>query len=96
MSIRWFNNNRGTFAVLGLLLGICMAAPACFAGGAATIVLDKHILAPRGSYIPERRVKEVLKKENEQKLMMEKKKSLQQEEQLQQKKLPEPQTPNEK
>lgn len=96
MSIRWLKNNRGTFAVLGLLLGIWMAVPACFAGGAATIVLDKKQLAPRGSYIPDHRVKEVLKKVEEHKAMMEKKKSLQQEEQLQENKLPKPQSANEK
>lgn len=96
MSIRWANNNRGKFAVLGLLLAVCIAVPACFAGGAATIVLDKNILAPRGSYIPDRRVEEVLKKVKAYKAMVEKKKSLQQQEPLKENNLPKPETSNEK
>ena len=96
MSIRKLNNHRGTFAVLGLLLGLCLAVPACLAGGAATIVLDKHQLAPRGSYIPERRIKAVLEKVKKHQVMMEKKKSLQQEKKLQENSLPNPQSSDEK
>lgn len=94
MSIRCFKNSTGTLAVLGLLLAVCMLVPPCFAGGAVTIVLDKHQLAPRGSYIPDRRVKQVLKKVEEHKAMMEKKKALQQEEKLKEDKLPTPQSPD--
>lgn len=92
MSIRCLKNHRGTLALLGLLLGISIAAPACFAGGAATIVLDKKQLAPRGSYIPDRRVQEVLKKIEAHKA----KKALQQEKQLQENKLPKSQSSDEK
>ena len=92
MSIRYVKNYRITVALLGLLLSICIAAPACFAGGAATIVLDKKQLAPRGSYIPDRRVQEVLKKIEEYKA----KKALQQEKQLQENKLPKSQSTDEK
>jgi hypothetical protein len=56
-------------------------------------VLDKHQLAPRGSYIPDRRVKQVLKKVEEHKAVMEQKKAFQKEEQLKEDKLPEPQSP---
>jgi hypothetical protein len=80
MSIQWFKNNPGALAFVGLLLGLFIAVPACFAGGAATIIPDKHQLAPRGSYIPARRVEEVLKKIETQKAMLEKKKVLEQQE----------------
>ena len=90
MSNRWFKNNPGTLAVLGLLLGVCLAVPACFAGGAVTIVPDKNQLAPRGSYIPARRVEEVLKKIEERKAMVKKEKALQQEEQQREDKSPKP------
>lgn len=96
MSNRCFKNSPGTLAVLGLLLALCMLVPPCFAGGAVTIVPDKHLLAPRGSYIPDRRVKQVLKKVEEHKAMMEKKKALQQEGQLKENKLPAPQSSDEK
>jgi hypothetical protein len=90
MSIRWFKNIPVILAVLGLLLGACVAVPACFAGGAVTIVPDKNQLAPKGSYIPDRRVKEVLKKIEANKAMMEEKKALQRKEQQQDNKLPMP------
>ena len=79
MSMRWLNYTLGTLAGLGLLSAVFMVVPVCFAGGAATIVPDKHQLAPRGSYIPDRRVKQVLKKVNEYKALMKKKNALQQE-----------------
>ncbi len=96
MSIRWLKNNPGSLAALGLLLGVFLAAPACFGSGAVTIVQDKDQLAPKGSYIPERRVKEVLNKIKVQKVMMEKKKALQEQEQQQENKSPKPQSSEEK
>ena len=89
MSIRWFKNYIEALAVLGLLLCLIMAVPPCFAGGAVTIVVDKNQLAPKGSYIPDRRVQEVLNKIEERKAMV-KKKALQQEEQQQKNKSPKP------
>lgn len=77
MSLRRFICHSVTPAVLGLLLVVCMAVPACFAGGAVTIVQDKHQLAPKGSYIPDRRVKAVLKKVEEHKALIERQKALQ-------------------
>ena len=88
MSIRWFKKNIVAIAMLGLLLSLCMAVPPCFAGGAATIVVDQNSLAPRGSYIPKRRVEEVLQKIEERKAL--KKKALQQESQQQETKTPKP------
>jgi len=96
MSIKWLNNYQGTLVVLGLLLGILMAAPACFASGAVTIVPDEEQLAPKGSYIPDRRVKEVLNKIEKRKAMIEEKKALQQQEQRQADPLPKPQSTKEK
>lgn len=95
MSIKWLKNNPGMLAVSGLLLGVCMAAPACFAGGAVTIVPDKNLLAPRGSFIPDRRVKEVLEKVEAQKAMIEEKKAGQQEAQQYENKLPKPRSSTE-
>jgi hypothetical protein len=88
MFIQWFKYNPAILAALGLLLGVTIAAPACFASGAVTIVQDKRQLAPKGSYIPERRVQEVLKKIEDRKALMEKQKKLQQEN-----KSPKPQSP---
>jgi len=76
MSLRRFINNSGTFALLALVV-VCTAVPTCFAGGAVTIVPDKNQLAPKGSYIPDRRVKEVLKKVEEHKAMVKQRKSIQ-------------------
>lgn len=96
MSNRLFNNRPGIFAALGLLLTAFMVVPVCLAGGAATIVQDKHQLAPRGSYIPDRRVKQVLKKVEAHKAMIKEKKSLQQEEPLEENTLPAPKSTDEK
>jgi Na+-translocating ferredoxin:NAD+ oxidoreductase RnfG subunit len=96
MSFRCIKNSPGTVAVLALLLFVFMVVSASFAGGAATIVIDKHQLAPRGSHIPDRRVKQVLKKVKEHKAMMKKKMEYQQDDQLKENKLPIPQSSDEK
>jgi hypothetical protein len=90
MSMRRIVNNRGPLVVAGVLFGILMAVQVCFAGGAATIVQDKHLLAPRGSYIPERRAQQVLKKVEEHKAVMKAKKATQHEKQLQESDKPKP------
>jgi hypothetical protein len=54
------------------MLGIFIAIPVCFAGGALTIVQDEKQLAPRGSYIPERRVSQVLRKVEQHQKMLQK------------------------
>jgi hypothetical protein len=95
MSIRWFKNYPGIIAAAVLLLGAFMAAPPCYAGGAVTIVPDKNQLAPKGSYIPDRRVKEVLVKIKKRQALIEKQKALQQEKQQQENNLPKPQSPEE-
>lgn len=95
MSIRCLTYGPAIHAVLGLLLTVFMVVPACLAGGAVTIVPDKHQFAPRGSYIPDRRVKQVLKKIEEHKAKLEKKKALPQDDQLKENKLPIPQSSDE-
>lgn len=81
MSVRWIIKISGTLAILGLLLSVSMAVPACIAGGAVTIVPDKKQLAPRGSYIPDRRVEQVLKKIEEHKAKMKEMQALEPEKQ---------------
>jgi hypothetical protein len=66
-----------------MLFSVFIAIPICFAGGAATIVQDGKQLAPRGSYIPERRVQQVLDKVQEHKAMMMEKQNMEVENQLQ-------------
>ncbi|MGD9010694.1 MAG: hypothetical protein PVG41_22395 [Desulfobacteraceae bacterium] len=92
MSIRCLKNSPIIPSVLGLLLIVFMVVPACYAGGAVTIVPDKHQLAPRGSHIPDRRINQVIKKIEEHKAMMEKKKAPMQDGQLKENKLPIPQS----
>ena len=89
MSIQWIKKNLGILAGAGLLLCLFMAAPPCFASGAVKLIPDERQLAPRGSYIPDRRVNEVLKKIEAQKVEKAKKKALQQQEQ-QENKSPKP------
>lgn len=79
MSNKWLNHHRGTGVAVGLLAGVLMAVPVCWAGGAVTIVQDKHQLAPRGSYIPDRRVEQVLEKIEEFKAKREAGKAVQEE-----------------
>jgi hypothetical protein len=79
MSNKWFKHHRGIGVVAGLLAGVLMAVPVCWAGGAVTIVQDQHQLAPRGSYIPKRRVEQVLKEVEEFKAKREAGKAVQQE-----------------
>ena len=77
---KWLKFQPGTHVVLGILLGVCIGIPVCFAGGAVTIIQDEKQLAPRGSYIPERRVQQVLKKVQEhKKAMMKEKQTLEDE-----------------
>ncbi len=89
MSIKSFKTNIAALAVSGLLLCVLTAVAPCFAGGAVTIVIDKNQLAPKGSNIPDRRVKAVLKKIEERKAIMEKK-ALQQQEHQQENKTSDP------
>ena len=82
MSTTWLVFNSRTIVVLGILLSVFIGIPVCFAGGAVTIVQDEKQLAPRGSYIPERRVQQVLRKVREHKAMMKQKETMEGEKQL--------------
>ena len=73
--------------ILGLL-SLSTVVPACYAGGAVTIIPDKNQLAPRGSYIPDRRVEQVLKKIEEHKAEMKAKQAIEPQKQLQDNQLP--------
>ena len=85
------------YIAVGIILGFGMAIPACYGGGAVTIIPDKHQLAPRGSYIPERRVKRVLEKVKEHQTTIHRQKdATQQENRLKTSETPAPQSPKEK
>jgi len=77
-------------------MGFAIAIPSCYAGGAVTIIKDEKQYAPRGSYIPERRVKSALKKVQEHKATLRQKDAQQQEHRLQESEAPAPQSPKEK
>jgi hypothetical protein len=83
MSMTWLKNKPKTLGLLWMLLSVFISIPICFAGGAATIVQDEKQLAPRGSYIPERRVQQVLNKVQEHRAMMMEKQKMEVENQLQ-------------
>ncbi len=70
MSIKWDNFIKGSAVSVAMLLVFCIGIPACFAGGAFTIIQDERQLAPRGSQIPERRVQQVLKEVKQQKAIL--------------------------
>jgi hypothetical protein len=96
MSTIWLNYIPRTLFVLGILLGVFIGIPVCFAGGAVTIVQDQKQLAPRGSYIPERRVQQVLKKVQEHKAMMKEKETMEGEKQLPENETDKPKSSEEK
>ena len=81
---------------LGLALFTLIGIPVCFAGGALTIVKDEKQFAPRGSYIPERRVERILKKVEKHKAAVRQKDATQQENRLQESETPAPQSPKQR
>ena len=93
MPSKMFKPKKYIYMVLGIILGFGMAIPACHAGGAVTIIPDKHQLAPRGSYIPEQRVKRVLDKVRKHQATIRQKDATQQENRMQESKTPAPQSP---
>lgn len=96
MSIKWLTYHPRTLGVIVILLSVVIGIPACFAGGAATIVQDQKQLAPRGSYIPERRIQQVLKKVQEHKAMMKEKESMEGEKPLPENETAKPESSEEK
>ncbi len=96
MTSKRFKLQKYIYVVAGIILGFGVSIPACHAGGAVTIIPDKHQLAPRGSYIPERRVQRVLDKVKEHQATIRQKDATQQENQMQESMTPAPQSPKEK
>ena len=88
MSIKRCKFNPGALVVSGILLGVFLVIPLCFAGGAVTLIPAEAIHAPEGSSIPERRGKEIQKKVKAYKAKM--KGTEKQQEQLQQNEIPKP------
>ncbi|MEJ2153952.1 MAG: hypothetical protein P8X96_01300 [Desulfobacteraceae bacterium] len=90
MTIKYLIQSSKAIGVVGILIGSFMVVPGCFAGGAVTIIRDKHVLAPRGSYIPQRRVRQVLEKVKKLKAAEKEKESLQHQKQVKEPASPKP------
>jgi uncharacterized membrane protein len=76
--------------VLGILFGVFLVNPACYAGGAVILMPAEDRDVPEGSQIPEWRSKEIEKKVREYKQKMKEKYPEQQQERLPQNELPKP------
>jgi multidrug efflux pump subunit AcrB len=70
-----------TIVVIGVVLGVLLLSPVCFAGGAVTLVPAEDKDVPVGSYIPKQRSKEIEKKVKDYKAKMKAKSTKQQQEQ---------------
>ena len=81
----------GTLVVLVMLFGVVAVNPACYAGGALTLVPAEDNDVPQGSQIPKARSQKIEKKVKAHKAKMKGESLEQQTEQLQQKDLPKPQ-----
>ncbi len=90
MAIKYLIQFSKTIGVVAIWIGSFFVVPGCFAGGAVTIIQDKHVLAPRGSYIPQRRVRQVLEKVKKLKAAAKEKESLQHQEQVKEPVSPKP------
>ena len=85
----------GTLVVLGILFGVFTVNPACYAGGAMTLMPVEDRNVPQGSQIPEGRSQEIEKKVKEHKAKMKGMSPEQQQEELPKNKLPKPKAPEE-
>ena len=88
MSIKYCKFIPGALVVLAILLGVFLVNPACYAGGAVILMPAEDRDVPEGSFIPERRSKEIEKKVREYKEKMKGKDPEQQQERLPQNELP--------
>lgn len=88
MSTKYHKIIPGALVVLGILFGVFLLNPACYAGGAMILIPAEDIDVPEGSQIPEERSKEIEKKVTEYKVQMQKDKAEQQQEQKPQKESP--------
>jgi len=85
----------GALVVLGILFGVFLVNPACFAGGAVILMPAEDSDVPQGSYIPDERTKKIEKKVRAYKAKMKGTSTEQQQEQLPQEELPKPNGTNE-
>ena len=85
----------GTLVVLGILFGVFVVNPVCYAGGAMTLMPAEDRDIPQGSQIPEARSQEIEKKLKEHKVKMKRKSQEQQQEELPKNELPQPKAPEE-
>ena len=88
MSIKYCKFIPGALVVLGMLFGVFLVTPACYAGGAVILMPAEDRDVPQGSQIPEWRSQEIEKKVKEYKVQVQEEKKEQQKEQKQQKELP--------
>ena len=63
--MKWYKYIPGALVVFGILFGVFLVNPACYAGGAAILTPADDIDVPQGSQIPESRKKEIEKKVRE-------------------------------
>lgn len=82
MAVKCWMTYPRVLCLISIWIGSFLAAPACLAGGAVKIIPDKRQFAPRGSYIPDRRAKQVLEKVEKHKAAMRAKEALQHQEQM--------------
>jgi hypothetical protein len=80
----------GTLVVLGILIGVFIVNPDCYAGGAMTLMPAEDRDIPQGSQIPEARSQEIEKKVKKHKLKMKGMSPGQQQEELTMNELPKP------
>ena len=85
----------GTLVVLGILFGVFTVNPACYAGGAMTLIPAEDRDVPQGSQIPEARSQEIEKKVKAHKVKMKGMSPEQQQEELPKNELPKPKAPEE-
>ena len=88
MSMKCCKFILGALVVLGILFGVFLVNPACYAGGAVILMPAEDRDVPEGSLIPEQRSKEIEKKVREYKEKMKGKDQEQQQEGLPQNELP--------
>ena len=88
MSTKYHKIIPRALVVLGILIGVFLINPACYAGGAMTIIPAEDRDVPEGSQISEERSKAIEKKVTEYKVQMQKVKAEQQQEQKSQKESP--------
>jgi hypothetical protein len=97
MLIKSCKLNTFTLVGVAMIVSACLAAPICYAGGAATLVPADNRMAPEGSYISEHRKNKIEKEVQEYRAIMKQEAEKQQQDQSMQKsETPKPENPEEK